>query len=107
MLQLLLDRQLEYLFANGELFVDFLLAETEIDNVEEAWHGSGWKGMTDPQLRLTHVTDSIPQLMGKLLLPARSIELREVESYKISPVHCSVLARICLIKRYSCKARGF
>lgn len=89
MLQLFRFWECEEFFADSELAVSLFLCKAEVGDIEEAYgivsihsHGQHFRGGL-----CTDLLDRILQLRGKLLLPSWGVELGEIESDKISPVH--------------------
>ena len=70
MLQFLLLGEVEDLLPNGKLSVDLLGRQPNVGDVEE------------PDL-----LDCFVQLGSQLCLPARCVELRQIQSDKICPIH--------------------
>lgn len=70
-LEFLFGRQVEDFLADGELAIDFLLAEAEIGDVEEA-----------------DFVDSIAKLVRELLFATWRVELREIERDQVGPGYC-------------------
>jgi hypothetical protein len=68
-LELLLQGEVVELPSEGELTVDFFLADAEVLHVEEA-----------------NMLCSVSELFGQLLLAVWSVEEAQVESYQLGPV---------------------
>jgi hypothetical protein len=83
-LQLLLKRQVVELAAQSELSVDFLLADREVLDVEEA-----------------DMLGSIGQLLDEVLLALWSVKQAQVKSDKLGPVDCVIILTVVQCKALS------
>lgn len=70
-LELLLGGKLKDRLSNRKLTIDLFLAETEIDDVEEA-----------------DVLQGVEELLGQGLFAARLVEFGQIKSHKIRPINC-------------------